>query len=129
VPVLLESPPCDVKRLGPVYAEVGSRVNESTHEARVPPVRSRAALAKLAEAAHAVGGNAVVLRSRQGVHFSYNGRPSGAPVFIKLGGGAITLPEDTTRCRLVHVNAAAMDRQLRDGKLQQTTAMQAYAED
>lgn len=129
VPVLLESPPCDFERLGPVRAEVGSRVNESTDDSRVPTVRIEKALAKLAQAAFEAGGNAVVLRSRQGVFFTHHGRRSSAPVFIKLGGGALRLPDDTTPCRLVHVDPRAMQAEMRGDKARQVWAQDAYAED
>jgi hypothetical protein len=129
VPVLLESPPCPVERLGPLTAEVGMKVNESTQDAFVPTVRAGIALQKLATKALEVGGNAVILRARQGVYFTLNGRRSSAPVYIKLIGGAIRLPDDISACRLVYVDAEAMDREFRGRPPSQTTSRRAYAED
>lgn len=128
VPVLLESPPCAVERLRSVSVELGQKVNESTQDTRVPTVRLAAALEQLARAAQQEGANAVVLRSRQGVYFTRNGRQSTAPVYIRLQGGAVRLPEDTAACRLVHVDADAMEREMRGRRPSQATARNAYGD-
>lgn len=129
VPILLEPPSCSVQRLGSISAEVGMKVNESTDDDSVPTVRASAALKKLAAASEQVGGNAVILRSRQGVYFTRNGRRSSAPVYIKLIGGAVRLPEDASACRLVHVDAESMDLEMRGRPPSQTTSRHAYAEE
>ncbi len=129
LPVLLESPPCAHEKLGSVTAEVGQRVNESTQDGRVPTIRVQPAFERLAHAAAEKGANAVVLRSHQGVYFTYGGRRSSAPVYLKLAGGAVRLPDDTSTCRLVLADARELDRQLRARNPDQVTSKNAYSGD
>lgn len=128
VPVLLEAPACALERLGPVQAEVGRRVSEQTDGARVPTVRIDRALARLADVAREAGGDAVVLRSRQGIFFTHNGRPSAAPVFIQLRGGALRLPADRSGCTFVPVDARRMQAEMRADQARQAWARDAYGD-
>jgi len=129
VPVLWESPACGHAKLGTVAVDIGSRVNESTQDARVPVVRAAPALTKLVHAAVAAGGNAVVLRSHQGVYFTHNGRRSSAPVYIKLRGAVVRLADGGVRCDLLVIRADELEQRLRDGKPAKVTAQQAYSGD
>lgn len=129
LPVLWETPGCEHARLGTVTVDIGTKVNEGTQDGRVPVVRVAPALDKLARAAAAAGGNAVVLRSHQGVYFTYNGRKSSAPVYIKLRGGVVRLPDDGAECDLVVVGAAELDSRMLDGTPVKVTAKQAWSDD
>lgn len=129
LPVLWESPGCQHDKLGSVTVDIGTRVNESTQDGRVPVVRVRPAFEKLVRAAAAAGGNAVVLRSHQGVYFTHNGRKSSAPVYIKLRGAVVRLPDDGAPCGLVVVHTDELEQRMHDGTPDKVTAHQAYADD
>lgn len=128
-PVLWETPGCEHARLGTVSVDIGTKVNEGTQDGRVPVVRVEPALQKLVGAAAAAGGNAVVLRSHHGVYFTYNGRRSSAPVYIKLRGGVVRLPEGGVRCDLVRAHADELEQRMRDGTPVKVTAKQAWSEE
>lgn len=129
VPVLWESPACGHDKLGTVTIEIGTRVSASTQDTRVPVVRVAPAFARLARAAVAEGGNAVVLRWHQGVYFTLNGRRSAAPVYITLRGAVIRLPDDRGPCQLVMVHADDVEQRMRDGTPAEATPRQAYSDD
>lgn len=127
VPVLLETPPCTHAKLGSAEVEIGRKVSAITDDSRVPVVKVSAALDKLAAKASAGGANAVVLRSHQGVYFTHNGRRSSGPVYIRLVGALVRLPEDTAPCRLVHVDADEIERRMRSRRPQEASYSDAYA--
>lgn len=127
LPVLWESPGCQHQKLGSVTVDLGTQVRESTQDGRVPVVRVRPAFDKLVSAAAAAGGNAVVLRSHQGVYFTYHGRKSSAPVYIKLRGAVVRLPDDGAPCDLVVVHAEELEQRMRDGTPAQVWAQKAYS--
>ncbi|HEU0306364.1 MAG TPA: hypothetical protein VFR30_05290 [Lysobacter sp.] len=129
LPVLLESPGCDHAKLGSVEIEVGERVRESTQDPNVPTVEYARAFARLADAAARKGANAVVLRSHQGIYFTYQGRQSRLPVYIKLRGAAIRLPEGEGQCDLVFVHAAELQQRAATTKPLNTTSGKAYTND
>lgn len=129
LPVLWESPGCQHEKLGSVTVDIGTRVRESTQYERVPVVRLRPAFDKLVSAAAAAGGNAVVLRSHQGVYFTYHGRKSSAPVYIKLRGAVVRLPDDAAQCDLAVVHSDELEQRMRDGTPNNVTAHHAYSGD
>lgn len=128
VPVLLESPACEHAKLGLVSVHVGERVNEGTQDPNVPTTTYQREFAKLADAAREKGADAVVLRQHQAVLFTRNGKRSQAPVYIKLHGAVIGLP-DASQCELVFADAAELQWQARDGKAANVSARDAFSTD
>lgn len=127
VPVLSESPVCGVEKLGVVEIEIGTRVTEYTQGADVPLVDYDRAMRRLSDAAESKGGNAVVLRSHQAVYFTRFGRQSHKPVYVKLRGAAIRMP-DATQCSLRLVDVDEMEARSRSGKIENIDSRKAYVE-
>ncbi len=132
VPVLIESPgespACGVEKLGVVEVELGTRVNEHTQGADVPLVDYDRAMRHLGDAAQAKGGNAVVLRAHQAVYFTRFGKQSRKPVYVKLRGAAIRMP-DAAQCMLRLVDVDEMEARSRSGKIENVDSRKAYAEE
>ncbi len=130
VPVIWESPGCEHDKLGSVEVTVGEQVSEITQDPNVPTVEYGRAMAKLARAAGDKGANAVVLRWHQGVYFSFKGRKSRKPVFVKLRGAAIHLsPEAMAQCPLKPVMVADLEDRSRSGKPVNASSRDVYAKD
>ena len=127
VPVLSESPVCGAEKLGVVEIEIGTRVTEYTQGTDVPLVDYDRAMRRLSDAAESKGGNAVVLRSHQAVYFTRFGRQSHKPVYVKLRGAAIRMP-DATQCSLRLVDVDEMEARSRSGKIENIDSRKAYAE-
>ncbi|MBU8975616.1 MULTISPECIES: hypothetical protein [unclassified Lysobacter] len=129
VPIVWESPGCDHEKLGTVEVSAGEKVSEITHDPRVPTVEYGLAMDKLADAAQDKGANAVVLRFHQGVYFTYNGKRSRKPVYVKLRGGAIRMtPEALAQCPLKPVKLAELEARSR-GKPERAFSNDVYAKD
>lgn len=130
VPVILESPGCEHDKLGSVEATVGEHVSEITQDPNVPTVEYGHAMAKLARAAGDKGANAVVLRWHQAVYFSFKGKKSRKPVFVKLRGAAIRLsPQALAQCPLTPVTVADLEDRARNGKSVNAYARDVFAKD
>ncbi|HEY5804644.1 MAG TPA: hypothetical protein VIT90_13215 [Lysobacter sp.] len=130
VPVIWESPGCEHEKLGSVEVTVGEHVSEITQDPNVPTVEYGRAMAKLARAAGEKGANAVVLRWHQGVYFTFRGRKSPKPVFVKLRGAAIHLsPQVLAQCPLKPVTVADLEDRSRSGKPVNTEAREVFAKD
>ena len=129
VPVVWESPGCDHDKLGSVEVTVGEHVSEITQDPNVPTVEYGRAMARLGKAASDKGANAVVLRWHQGVYFTFRGKKSRKPVFIKLRGAAIQLsPQALAQCPLKVVTVADLEDRSRSGKPVNAYARDVYAE-
>jgi hypothetical protein len=114
VPVIWESPGCEHQKLGSVEVSAGEKVSEITQDPNVPTVEYGRAMDKLADAAQAKGANAVVLRFHQGVYFTFHGKRSRKPVYVKLRGGAIHMsPEALAQCPLKPVRLAELEERSR----------------
>jgi hypothetical protein len=130
VPVILESPGCDHDKLGSVEVTLGEHVSEITQDPNVPTVEYGRAMARLARAAGDKGANAVVLRWHQSVYFTFKGRKSRKPVFVKLRGAAIHLsPEAMAQCPLTPVTVADMEDRARNGKPVNASSRDVFAKD
>jgi hypothetical protein len=128
VPLLWQSPGCGHQKLGSVEIELGERVSEITQDANVPTVDYGRAMRKLADAGAARGANAVVLRWHQGVYFTRSGKQSRRPVYVKLRGAAIRLPDGATAdCALQPVQLAELEARSRSGDAVNATAREAFA--
>lgn len=129
VPVIWESPGCDHEKLGSVEITAGEKVSEITQDPNVPTVDYGRAMDKLADAAQAKGANAVVLRFHQGVYFTYHGKRSRKPVYVKLRGGAIHMtPEALAQCPLKPVKLGELEERSR-GKAAKAYAQDVFAKD
>ncbi len=129
VPVVWESPGCDHDKLGSVEITLGEHVSEITQDPNVPTVEYGRAMARLAKAGSNKGANAVVLRWHQGVYFTFRGKKSRKPVFIKLRGAAIHLsPQALAQCPLKPVTVADLEDRSRSGKPVNAYARDVYAE-
>ncbi|HEY0503639.1 MAG TPA: hypothetical protein VGD42_09100 [Lysobacter sp.] len=129
VPVIWDSPACEHQRVGSVEIVLGERPSEITRDAKVPTVDYGRAMQRLAVAAAGQGGNAVVLRQHQGVYFTLNGKSSRAPVYVKLRGAAIRLPDDASQCALRPVEVAELEARSRARKPTNVSSREAYATD
>lgn len=130
VPVIWESPGCEHDKLGSVDITVGERVSEITQDPNVPTVEYGRAMAKLARAAGDKGANAVVLRWHQGVYFTFHGKKSRKPVFIRLRGAAIRLSSEAmAQCDLKPVTVADLEDRSRRGKPVNANARDVFAKD
>ncbi|MFC5577144.1 hypothetical protein ACFPOA_03825 [Lysobacter niabensis] len=127
VPLLWESPGCGHQKLGSVEIELGERVSEITQDPNVPTVDYGRAMKLLADAGAAKGANAVVLRWHQGVYFTRSGRQSRRPVYVKLRGAAIRLPDIATGCTLQPVQRADLEARSRSGVAANVTSREAFA--
>ncbi|QGW64082.1 hypothetical protein GOY17_03605 [Lysobacter soli] len=128
LPVIWDSPACAHERIAAVEIDLGERPSEITRDDKVPTVDYGRAMRRLAEAAAAQGGNAVVLRQHQGVYFTLNGKRSRAPVYVKLRGAAIRLPDEASQCTLRPVDVADLEALSRNGKPQNVSSREAYGE-
>ena len=127
-PLLWESPGCEHQKLGSVEIELGERVSEITQDPNVPTVDYGRAMTLLSNAGAAKGANAVVLRWHQGVYFTRNGKQSRRPVFVKLRGAAIHLPDNaTTRCTLQPVTVVELEARSRSGAAANVTSREAFS--
>lgn len=102
-PVLWKPPECSHNKLGSVAIEAGKRVYGHTKDFAVV-VSYADAFAKLAAAAEAEGGNAVVIRWHQATYFTRSGKRSRKPVHLQLRGAAIRIEEDAVGCDLAVVD-------------------------
>lgn len=125
LPVLLGSPTCDHAKLGSVTVRVGEQVSGITQDARVATVQYRSAFAKLRDAAQQDGANAVVLRGHQAVFFTFHGKRSRDPVYIKLRGAAIALA-DMGQCQFEVADADQLQRQARAGEATNVSSHEAF---
>jgi hypothetical protein len=126
VPLLWESPGCEHRKLGSVEVELGERVSEITQDPNVPTVDYGRAVKALSAAAAAKGANAVVLRWHQGVYFTYRGKQSRRPVYVKLRGAAIQLA-DAAACTLHPVQLAELEARSRSGTATNVSARDAFS--
>jgi hypothetical protein len=70
----------------------------------------------------------VVLRGHQGVYFTRSGKQSRRPVYVKLRGAAIRLPDiATARCTLQPVQLAELAKRSRNGEAVNVTSREAFA--
>jgi hypothetical protein len=130
VPVVWESPGCEHDKLGSIEITLGERVSEITQDPNVPTVEYGRAMARLAKAAGDKGANAVVLRWHQGVYFTFRGKKSRKPVFVKLRGAAIHLsPQALAECPLKPITVAELEDRSRSGKPVNAYARDVFAED
>lgn len=102
-PVLWKPPECSHNKLGSVAIEAGKRVYGHTKDFAVV-VSYADAFAKLAAAAEAEGGNAVVIRWHQATYFTRSGQRSRKPVHLQLRGAAIRIEDDARSCDLTVVD-------------------------
>lgn len=103
-PVLWKPPECSHQKLGSVAIESGKRVYGHTKEFAAA-VSYADAFAKLAAAAEALGGDAVVIRWHQATYFTRFGKRSRTPVHLQLRGAAIRIEEDAAGCDLAVVDS------------------------
>jgi len=130
VPVVLVSPACEHEKLGVVEITLGEKVSEITQDDKVPGVDYGRAMDKLVAAAQDRGANAVVLRVHQGVYFTYQGRKSRKPVYVKLRGAAIHMtPEALAQCPLTPLSVAELEARSRDGKPSNVSSRTAFERD
>jgi hypothetical protein len=130
VPVIWESPGCEHEKLGVVEITVGERVSEITQDPNVPTVEYGRAMARLSRAAGEKGANAVVLRWHQGVYFTFKGKKSRKPVFVKLRGAAIHMsPDALAQCPLKPVTVADLEDRSRSGKPVNANSRDVFAKD
>jgi len=127
VPLLWESPGCGHQKLGSVEIELGERVSEITQDPNVPTVDYGRAMKLLSNAGAAKGANAVVLRWHQGVYFTRSGKQSRRPVYVKLRGAAIRLPDIATGCTLQPVQLAELEARSRSGVAVNVSSREAFS--
>lgn len=94
VPVLNATPACAYAKLGTVTAETGTRIDETSLDKAPSPASYPRAFERFAEAARAVGANAVVLRKHRATYFTRFGKRSREAVHIDLSGAAIRIEGD-----------------------------------
>ncbi|MFD0323884.1 hypothetical protein ACFQ0H_23825 [Lysobacter gummosus] len=129
IPVLEATPACAYGKLGPVTAEAGTRITESSMDKAPPQASYARAFDRLAAAAQAVGANAVVLRGHRATYFTRFGKRSREAVHIYLSGAAIHIEGDTAQCKLTVVDPRDYRRANANLRLVETTSDQAYDAD
>lgn len=109
--VLTASPACAHRRLGQVSVSLGSK--EPDMRTGMPPsaVSYPRAFAKLASAARAKGGDAVVLRSHDAAYVAKGARLGRRPTYVSLQGAVIALADPDGRCALALLDPVAFERQ------------------
>ena len=124
VAVLWEAPACDYRKLGPVSIEAGHRVNERTTD--VTAASYPKAFAKLLAAAHAKGGNAVILRGHRATYFTRRGARK--PVHVQLRGAAIGIADDAS-CELTRIDPREYAMRARNTEAVTMQSDAAYSDD
>lgn len=126
IPVVWESPTCDHDKLGQVSIHTGTRVSETTKDTMVPTVDYDRAFTRLAIAAQAQGGNAVVVRWHQATYFTRNGRRSRKPVYVQLRGAAIRTHGAVGQCDLALADPLEFEERAKGGEPVNVSSGDAY---
>lgn len=100
VRLLSSSPACEHRRLGQVSVTLGEQAPNLRTGMRPSAVDYRLAFAKLARAAQAKGGDAVVLRGHEAAYVTKGARPSRRPSYVSLQGAVIALANRDAACEL-----------------------------
>lgn len=110
VRLLQSTPACVAQRLGQVSVSVGSQEPNPRTGMATGSASYEKAFARLAEAAHAKGGNAVVLRGHQADYVSKGTRPARRPTYVALQGAVVVLDGTVPDCPLALVDPSEFER-------------------
>lgn len=126
IPVLDTTPACAYRKLGTVTAEIGTRVKEVTLDKAPPAASYPRVFDRLADAAQALGANAVVLRRHRATYFTRFGKRTREAVHVALAGAAIHIDGDWARCKVAVLDPREYQRSDPNLKLVETTSDKAY---
>lgn len=128
IPVLWQAPTCGYDKLGQVSIQTGTRVSGTTRDTMLPTVDYALALAQLAAAAQAAGGNAVIVRWHKATYFTRNGRRSRRPVYVQLRGAVIHARGDARQCGFSIADRVGFEERAVGGEPVEVSSGEAYAD-
>ncbi|SFK43718.1 hypothetical protein [Lysobacter sp. cf310] len=112
VRLLTSAPTCAHRRLGQVSVTLGEKAPNLRTGMRPSPVDYRLAFDKLARAAQAKGGDAVVLRGHEAAYVAKGARASRRPSYVSLQGAVIALANPDAACELALLDPQTFAREV-----------------